>query len=119
MKNISQFLKQNKIPKGLDIKKILVGAITKGDYKSLGKFHHQALFIGSMWFQDIWNLNMERLKRCVIHYSTPDGIVPFCAYNGLSYGDKIREKYSVSIPEWEKKTGKKLKNDLWQGGPIS
>ncbi len=119
IKNISQCIVQDKIPEGLDIKKILVGVITKGRYGSLGKFHQNALFIGSMWFQDAWNLNLERLERCLVHYSTPEGVVPFCAYNGLGYGDKIRKKYSLPIQEWEKKTNKKFKDDLWQGGPIS
>jgi len=119
LKNISKFLIQNKVPKGLDIKNILISAITRGQYKSLGKFHHQALFIGSMWFQDVWNLNLERLKRCVIHYSTPEGIVPFCAYNGLGYGDEIRKRHSMPIKEWEKKTGRKMEDDLWKNGPIS
>jgi len=70
MKSLPQFLVQEKIPKGLDIKEILVSAITQGKYTALGKFHQKTLFIGSMWFQDIWNLNLERLKRCVIHYAT-------------------------------------------------
>ena len=119
IKNISKFLIPDKIPDGLDIKNILIGAITKGKYEALGKFHNKSIFIGSMWFQDVWNLNLERLKRCIVHYSTPEGVVPFCAYNGLGYGDQIREKYSISIKEWEEKTGKNFKDDLWKGGPIS
>jgi len=67
-----------------------------------------------MWFQDSFNLNMDRLKRCVIHYTTEEGMIPFCSYNGLGYGEKIRKKYSLSQEEWEKRTGKKIKDDLWR-----
>ncbi len=38
--------------------------------------------ISAMAFQDVWNLDLERLKGCCIHVVSPDGdLVPFCAYN--------------------------------------
>lgn len=38
--------------------------------------------ISGMAFQDVWNLDMERLKDCCIHTVTKDGkLIPFCAYN--------------------------------------
>lgn len=119
LRNISKFIDKEKAPEGLNLTRLLMKTMTGGSYNSLKEFQYNSLYIGSMWFQDIWNLNIERLKRCVIHYITPEGIVPFCAYNGLGYGDKIREKHSISIKEWEEKTGKKLKDDLWKGGPLS
>jgi uncharacterized radical SAM superfamily Fe-S cluster-containing enzyme len=50
----------------------------------------------------------------VIHYTTPDGVIPFCSYNGLDYGSKIRKNNSISIDDWERKNNKKLKDDLWK-----
>jgi 7,8-dihydro-6-hydroxymethylpterin dimethyltransferase len=42
---------------------------------------HYSLTISGMPFQDIWNLDLERLRACCIHVVTPDlRIVPFCAY---------------------------------------
>lgn len=119
MKNIWKYIDQDKAPEELNIGELLLNALVRGNYDALGKFHMRSLFIGSMWFQDPWNLNLERLKRCVIHYSTPEGIVPFCAYNGLGVGEKIRERHSISVKKWEKETGRKMKDDLWRGGPIS
>ena len=72
-----------------------------------------------MWFQDSFNLNIDRLERCVIHYTTLEGIVPFCAYNGLGIGDKIREKHSIPIKEWEREIGRSIKDDLWKEGPLT
>ena len=69
----------------------------------------KTLVIGSMWYQDVWNLNIDRLQRCVIHCPTFEGIVPFCSYAGLGYGEKIQKKYSLTIGEWEKKSGRSLK----------
>lgn len=119
IRNISKYIDQDKAPEGLNLKSILVNVLTKGKYNALGEFHHKSLYIGTMWFQDAWNLNLDRLKRCVIHYTTEEGVVPFCAYNGLNLGKKLRQKHSVSFSGWEKKTGKGMKDDLWKNGPIS
>lgn len=119
IKNANKYIDKKKAPKGLNITNILLNALSKGDYGSLGEFHKKSLYIGTMWFQDPWNLNMERLKRCVIHYTTFEGIIPFCAYNGMGIGEEIRKKHSIPIKEWEKKVGRSMKDDLWKGGPIS
>lgn len=119
VKDISDYVDDEKAPEGLEVKELLNTAITGGTYDELGEFHMNSLYLGSMWFQDVWNLNISRLERCVIHYATPEGVIPFCAYNGLGYGEEIREKHSLPAKKWEEKTGKKLEDDLWEGGPIS
>ena len=112
LKNIDNFVFYDKAPKGFNLKKLLKDVAIGGSYDTLRGFHYNSLFVGSMWFQDVYNLNIDRLERCVIHYTTLEGIVPFCSYNGLGIGDKIREKHSLSIADWEKKTGKKMRDDL-------
>jgi len=119
LQKINTFVDKEKAPEGFDLKRILKDAALGGSYDSLREFHYKSLFVGSMWFQDSFNLNVNRLQRCVIHYTTLEGIVPFCAYNGLGLGDRIREKYSLTIKEWEKKTGKNIKDDLWKKGPLT
>lgn len=38
--------------------------------------------ISGMAFQDVWSLDLERLRECFIHVVSPDSrIIPFCAYN--------------------------------------
>ncbi len=38
--------------------------------------------ISAMAFQDVWSLDLERVRECCIHVATPDGrMVPFCLYN--------------------------------------
>jgi hypothetical protein len=35
-----------------------------------------------MAFQDVWNLDLERVRECCIHVAAPDGrMIPFCLYN--------------------------------------
>jgi hypothetical protein len=38
--------------------------------------------VSAMAFQDVWNLDLERVRQCCIHVMAPDGrLVPFCLYN--------------------------------------
>jgi len=117
-KNIGKFIDEEKQPKGLDLKKILINIAKRGgDYNSLGKFHVKSMLIGMMHFQDKFNYDIQRVERCIIHYATPDRkIIPFCAFNVLPeiYRDKIQQEYGISIDEWEKKTGKKLEDDVYK-----
>jgi 7,8-dihydro-6-hydroxymethylpterin dimethyltransferase len=40
------------------------------------------LCVSSMAFQDVWNVDLERLRDCCIHVVARDGkVIPFCAYN--------------------------------------
>lgn len=57
----------------------------------LDAFIHRAtnysLTVSCMVFQDVWNLDMERLRDCCISIMSPAGqLVPFCAYNLTSAG---------------------------------
>lgn len=112
VKNIDTFTNNKIIPNGFDLKQIAKDAAIGGSEFALRQFHRKTLIVGSMWYQDIWNLDIDRLKRCVIHCPTFEGIVPFCSYVGLGYGEKIQKKYSLSTHEWERKTGRSLKEDL-------
>ncbi|MCF8068488.1 MAG: radical SAM protein [Desulfobacterales bacterium] len=47
------------------------------------------LSISAMAFQDVWNIDLERVRDCCIHTVAPDGrLVPFCAYNCTSASGK-------------------------------
>jgi len=43
--------------------------------------NYKTLLAAGMHFQDRYNFDVQRIKRCVIQYSTPEGIYPFCTYN--------------------------------------
>jgi uncharacterized radical SAM superfamily Fe-S cluster-containing enzyme len=54
--------------------------------KSLDAFlenHRKNTFaVSAMAFQDVWNLDLERVQECCIHVVSPDGrMIPFCLYN--------------------------------------
>lgn len=111
------FIDNEKQPKDFSIAKILYNALVKHDYRALGEFHHKTLFIGMMHFQDLYNYDIERVKRCCIHYTMPEGkIIPFCAFNVVPewYRDKSQKKFGLDIKDWEKETGRKLSDDLYK-----
>lgn len=112
VKNIDTFTDNNKAPDGFDLKQIAKDAAIGGRDFALRKYHKKTLVIGLMWYQDAWNLNIDRLQRCVIHCPTFEGIIPFCSYAGLRYNEKIQKKYSLPIGDWEKKNSRRLKDDF-------
>ena len=98
-----------------DVSKLLFDILVRHDYSSLGQFHEKALFIGMMHFMDLYNYDLERICRCDIHYASPDGrIIPFCTFNVLSdiYRDQVQAEYGIPIEEWERMTGRKIKDDI-------
>ncbi|MDR3566435.1 MAG: radical SAM protein [Syntrophobacteraceae bacterium] len=60
-----------------------------------------SLCISGMAFQDVWNLDLERLKDCCIHVVDSQGrLVPFCAYNLTnSKGESFYRNRSARRPE--------------------
>jgi hypothetical protein len=115
--NIRKYIDREKQPKGLGLGKILMNALLKRNYEGLREFHHRALYIGMMHFQDLYNYDVERVRRCCVHYAVPDGrVIPFCAFNVIPqiYRDKIQERFSVPQKQWEKQTGKTLKSQIYK-----
>jgi len=57
------------------------------------------LILLGMHFQDVYNFNMDRIRRCVIHYAAPNKrIYPFCTYNsGPLYREKIETEFSKPL----------------------
>jgi uncharacterized radical SAM superfamily Fe-S cluster-containing enzyme len=117
---INSFIDKDKAPKDFSMGKIIYNALVRHNYKSLGDFHFKSLFVGMMHFQDLYNYDIERVKRCCIHYAMTDGrIVPFCAFNVIPewYRDRDQKSQGISISEWEKRTGRKIGDDLYRRNP--
>ena len=76
--------------------KMLYQALVKQDFAALKEFHWNALFIGTMHFMDNYNYDVNRVKRCCIHYATPDlKLIPFCTYNsGHVFREEVWKKHA-------------------------
>ena len=89
-------------PPGLSFERFLqtLQGMTDHSYgrgKGDGTFTYKTLLVAGMHFMDAYNYDINRVMRCVIHYSAPDGkVYPFCPYNsGPCYREKIEKQFSV------------------------
>ena len=66
------------------------------------------LWVGGMWFQDLWTYDFRRTEMCVIPYGTQEGEVSFCAYNtGVGWRQIVENMHSVArTREWFNARGK-------------
>ncbi len=80
----------------------LLGCVNKDVGRGENVNTYKSLLCAGMHFQDRYNFDVERIKRCNILYSTPDGIYPFCNYNGgPTYRTFFEQRYSKSAQDWE------------------
>lgn len=100
LKILKRHFDAKKAPTGLTFRRLL-GVIDGYKDTNRGRrpeaektYSYNTVFIGGMHFQDVYNYDTERARRCVIHHSAPDGnMYPFCTYNsGPFYRDKVEEK---------------------------
>lgn len=107
---IRKHFNKEKAPKGLSVNKFLKqleGVFSTTDKKATAEISWGLIMVGGMHFQDLYNYDIERVKRCVIHYVVPDGrIIPFCAYNtGPEYRKEVEKKFSMTFEEYKKRHG--------------
>ncbi len=108
MFRINSFIDKEKQPRGFNIGRIIYKALVRHDYKALGAFHYKSLFVGMMHFMDLYNYDIERVKRCTIHYAVPGGkVIPFCTFNVMPeiYRDKDQKEHSMSFEKYKEVTG--------------
>ncbi len=101
---------QDRAPEGLTFTKFLqtLQGMTdkkygRGENEAQG-FTYRTLMLAGMHFMDSYNYDVERVKRCVIHYAAPNGLIyPFCAYNsGPVYREKVEKEFSVPLETAQK-----------------
>ncbi len=100
--SLQRHFKPELAPPGLTFNKFLqtLQGMTDKKYgrgEKDGTYTYKTLMVAGMHFMDAYNYDVERVKRCIIHYAAPNGLIyPFCAYNsGPTYREMIEKKYSV------------------------
>jgi hypothetical protein len=66
------------------------------------------LWVGGMWFQDLWTYDFRRTEMCVIPYATQEGEISFCAYNtGVGWRQIVENMHMVArTKDWFETRGK-------------
>ena len=108
MKLLNGCIDESKMPEGMTKKKftsMIVKIMSNKSKDALASFSWKMMLIAGMHFQDSFNYDVERVRRCGVHYVTPDlQVVPFCAYNaGPEFRRAVEAKFSVPLAEWKEK----------------
>ncbi len=116
VKLLNDCVDESKMPEGLSKKTfvdLIKDVMSDKSKETLAQFSWKMMLIAGMHFQDSYNYDIERVKRCGVHYVTPDlEVIPFCAYNsGPEFRKGVEEKFSVPLAEW-RETHKKEAQEL-------
>ncbi len=103
---LRKYFKPEEAPKGLTFEqflKTLDGYENKAKRRvNIGmKESYPSVFAAGMHFMDSYNYSIERVRRCIIHYVTPNGFVyPFCTYNsGMVFRERTESRYRLAAEE--------------------
>jgi hypothetical protein len=99
--------RSDRAPKGLNMLQLAktIDAISGKRMIGIAKkkrYEWRMFLVASMHFMDAYNYQVSRVKRCTIHYSSPDGrLYPFCTYNsGHAFRHEVEREYSVPKADW-------------------
>ncbi|MBI2402599.1 MAG: radical SAM protein [Gemmatimonadetes bacterium] len=104
---------ERKAPPGLTLVEMLRvfnrkmgGSLTSG--KKPPENDWKLMWVGGMWFQDLWTYDFRRTEMCVIPYATQEGEVSFCAYNtGVGWRQVVENMHTVATTrDWFKTRGR-------------
>lgn len=103
---LKKYFKPDKAPRGLTFElflKTLDGYENKSQRRvTLGKVGgYPSVFAAGMHFMDNYNYSIERVRRCIIHYVTPNGFVyPFCTYNtGMVFRERTESRFRLAAEQ--------------------
>jgi len=103
---------QKKAPAGLTLPELLKILNVKTGGALMGRQAKPAdwkmLWVGGMWFQDLWTYDFRRTEMCVIPYATQEGEISFCAYNtGVGWRQVVENMHMVaSTKDWFQRRGR-------------
>ncbi len=105
--------------------------LMRGDWESVSSFSYGALLLSSMHFQDAYNMDLERAKRCIVHFgiAMPDGSVKeisFCTMNSIHrpiIEKQIAKQITAKVrDEFDTSTGQaveEISQEIARNGGIS
>jgi uncharacterized radical SAM superfamily Fe-S cluster-containing enzyme len=92
---------QSKCPPGFSlgefIKLFFFGKMRGAMGREIKEKDWRVLWVGGMWFQDLWTYDFRRTEMCVIPYATQEGEISFCAYNtGVGWRQIVENMHTVA-----------------------
>jgi hypothetical protein len=97
---LKEHFKPEHAPEGLSFTKFLktLDGYADKKYTWTDKFKghtYKTFLVFGMHFMDNYNYDLQRIKRCAVHYSAADGrLYPFCTYNsGYTFRNVVEKQY--------------------------
>ncbi len=103
---------QSKAPSGFSlielVKLFFYGKMRGMMGKEIPEGDWRILWVGGMWFQDLWTYDFRRTEMCVIPYATQEGEISFCAYNtGVGWRQIVENMHMVATTkDWFETKGR-------------
>jgi uncharacterized radical SAM superfamily Fe-S cluster-containing enzyme len=98
LKALHRFYRADRAPDGLTFLRFLQTLDGFADKKyswdpRYDGYTYKTFYIAGMHFMDAYNYDLDRVSRCGVHYSAPDGkMYPFCTYNsGPSFRNRVEQ----------------------------
>ena len=93
-------------------------ANNKARQKKLAGTSQRSFLMASMHFQDAYNYQIERVRRCVVQYAGLDGrLYPFCTYNcGPCHRNRVENQFAVPLAQY--RAGTPFCKNAQKGSPI-
>ncbi|MHA1749245.1 MAG: tetraether lipid synthase Tes [Promethearchaeota archaeon] len=89
--------------------------LINGQWEAVSSFIYGSLLIGSMHFQDAYNFDLERAKRCIVHFGVWDPVdqkvleSPFCVMNTVLREEvekRVSRPWKKTVEEWHTESEK-------------
>jgi len=100
LQTLNRYFHSDRAPEGLSFLRFLQTLDGFADKKYTWDEGHRGhtyktFYVLGMHFMDAYNYDLERVSRCGVHYSTPDGrIYPFCTYNsGPTFRNRVEGQF--------------------------
>jgi uncharacterized radical SAM superfamily Fe-S cluster-containing enzyme len=100
LKLLRRHFHRQSAPKGLSFSKFLqtLDGYADKKYSWLEEYKghtYKTFFIFGMHFMDNYNYDLQRIRRCGVHYTAADGrLYPFCTYNsGYTFRNRVEREY--------------------------
>lgn len=97
---LRKHFKSDRAPEGLSFFRFLKTLDGYSDKKYSWSDEHKGhtyktFFFFGMHFMDNYNYDLQRIRRCGVHYSAVDGkLYPFCTYNsGYTFRNRVEKQY--------------------------
>jgi 7,8-dihydro-6-hydroxymethylpterin dimethyltransferase len=114
MKNLRTFYREDVAPEGWSFESFADFMLDFADFRNRYADNearmwsgrpprHRPLLMTCMHFQDVYNYQIDRVNRCLVHYAAPDGsLYPFCSYNsGPCHRNRIEKQFAIPLKQYQ------------------